>query len=633
MKYQTIKTTDFLEQTKFRSDLKKNKGIKEDELRGHIMKALQSYKIFNHEDWNEHTAWLVANADDAQIIHLDEKGLPQTQDDLGQLMAALIRDEDELNVMLGENWENHKLKDWVIEEKEDKEKLVSGFMSFNWEINPSENIWADKELVLSHVMNKTVERSQVFKLIDESLWQETGFVRLIFECEKHAMADALTFLPKKIMMSQSVFDVVKENKFWFSNVWNKYYKEISLTNPEKDNTGLAQRIHSEILTNKELVTHLLPDNLRLFWHLPQDMKEDNSVMIEMLRKSSKLSLSMSSGSFLSELSENYFSKKENVALFFSHAESYLIESLNKYPQIWSHWIENKDEVLHYCSKTIHNLARFFANMPEQMRTDKDIALLMTENNKDCYRYIDVSLKSDPDIMANYVKKENQNNLPYLDKNHIFALDLDKHHDLIIDIVKRTSLLKDALAPESWKKNEELISYMGLGYKSFYSDEEQKQLLKRPDFFVNLINNATYLNFSDLPGAVRALSEVSLAYIQKQKRNNPSGAIDLNYIPTRLWANRKFALEALSLSQDALKHVPKNFWNDQAFILGALGLVDSGKISTYTFRDNAPAQILQFFDNYGISSGFKPFFASYCLKNKLDNNLPEHDEPDRPKVKI
>lgn len=101
----------------------------------------------------------------------------------------------------------------------------------------------------------------------------------------------------------------------------------------------------------------------------------------------------------------------------------------------------------------------------------------------------------------------------------------------------------------------------------------------------------------------------------------------------MWSNRQFALQALAITSDALKHVAKGFWNDKAFIVGVLGLVDSGKIPNYTFRDNAPAKLLQFFDNYGITSGYKPFITSYFLRDKLEQNLPQNDESDTPKLKI
>lgn len=641
MKYQTINTTDFLEQTKFWSDMKKKFQLKEPDVRGQVMKALQHHQVFNHENWVERSAWLVSNKEDAQPVSLDEKGLPQSQEDLSQLLAAIMRQESVLKVSLGEpeddyeNRNNHKLKQWLGEEKEDKEKLVSEFSSFDWTIDPSENIWADRELVLAHIMNKTVERSAVFKLIDNSLLEDRDFILKMFECEKGVLSDALTFLPKEKFMSEPFFDVIKTNKYWFSNVWKKYYYDLSISTPQFDKTGLVERVLSEVFTDKEMVRHLLPENLKLFWNLPQNLKEDNDIMTEMLRGNSKLSLSFSDRDFIKLLSVDYFKNEDNVALFFANADKNLIDKLESYPQIWQDWIDNKQKVLEFSVKTVHELTRFFKKIPDELKENKDIALMMTANSKDAYAQVPESLKGDKDIILNYLKKEQAYNLPLLSKERVFDLDIEKDRDLIIQLLKKNAgYIRDEKTPLSWKKDEELLSYTGTSYKSCFTEEEHNQLMKNPGFFVRLIENTpNHFNFSDLPSQVRAHPEVSLAYLQKEKSKNNSFKVDSVYVPTSLWSNRQFALQAMAITPDALKHVAKGFWNDKAFIVGVLGLVDSGKIQNYTFRDNAPAKLLQFFDNYGITSGYKPFITSYFLRDKLEQNLPQNDEPETPKLKI
>lgn len=637
MKYQTINTTDFLEQTKFWADIKKTFQLKEPEVRGKVMKALQYHQIFNHEDWVERSAWLVSNKEDAQPVSLDEKGLPQTHEDLSQLIASIVREDPVLKVSLLKSEyhaDNHKLSQWLSAECEDKEKLVSEFASFDWTIDPGENVWADRQLVLGHIMDKTVERSNIFKLIDNSLLEDRAFILQMFECEKTAMIDALSFLPKEKFMSEPFFDVVKTNKYWFGNVWKKYYFDLSIATPQFDKTGLVSRILSEVFTNKEMIKYLLPDNLKLFWHLPQNLKEDKDIMTEMLRNNSKLNLSFNNRDFIKLLSADYFKNEDNVALFFAHADKYLIGQLENYPQIWQDWIDNKQKVLNFSVKTVHDLTRFFKQIPDRLKEDRDIALMMTENSKDGYAQVPDSLKGDKAIIINYLKKEPAYNLPLLSNDRVFALDSHKDRDLIIELLKKNSgYIKNEKTPSDWKKDEEFLSYVGLAYKSCFTEEEHKELLKKPDFFVRLMKNTPHhIVFSDLPSEARAHPEVSLTYIEKQKEQNKNN-IDLMYIPARLWSNRQFALQAVTLTQDALKYVAKGFWNDKAFIVGLLGLVDSGKVSGYTLRDNAPAKLLQFFDNYGITSGYKPFITSYFLREKLDQNLPENDEPDTPRLKI
>lgn len=209
---------------------------------------------------------------------------------------------------------------------------------------------------------------------------------------------------------------------------------------------------------------------------------------------------------------------------------------------------------------------------------------------------------------------------YMIKEKINMYELKDIEIIKILCAQDSDILKSKKAPSEWRNNIEIIKEIVINKGDLkYSGIKKENILqacKDINETIEIVReDKHHYVYENLPEKIKNNKRVALALLESTKE--PSEVIKL--LPEFILKDKRFNIEIIKKSPNAISYLQSNIWNDKEFVLTLLHEVENTPKEKEVGK-NLPLQIQLFFETFNIKENYYTFFNNYQLQKRLEEKL-------------
>lgn len=545
----------------------------------------------------------------------------------------IVEKEEKFNFL---NWDAHidTLKQFRTE-NEDYSKKIVALQEENHEIIgnfleeiPMEN-WNNKEFILK-MLNAN---NNIINILPPEIVLQNNFLEVLasqeeLDCFKSVFK---SYLIKPLKLQIKTIEN-KLNVELMEVLPPKLKKLIDLENLENYKTGYNENISEELLTQSlDYVNNHVFNNLTMGLKLLKDCDLFND-FYEFLSEEVKFNPLIIDLIFIKRRSvqkhqyiyspniESHISKErgENIdwlkSFFNTYGENVQYHSIQKNPNAFVSWYEDKDKIKEiFSSKVSNEMHNLFELIPNKIINDNSVVQLTIKNCPECYRYLDSKNKKQflEEFIENIDTLKNKN--IYIINQDIYELK-DKQKFLTLLEKGNQYWLEDPKCPKHLSEDIDFIFHKDVNFTKLLDNKKVVRTVLKDDKHI-------------IEGLKRAKNFYSMLPYEKQLNvdfgllalSNKNDSFNKPY-HQHLLNSKRFCLEAIIIDKEVISEISPNLWNDKEFLVEICKIMDNDSNLANRILIEGNSKLTTLFETYEISSNYEEFMNSYILQINMNEKL-------------